>query len=338
MTETTILLDFAGSRFRVTADAASWIDRLHQAFSGFVSDDPVATPHLELTIRETSTPSWARDLPLTWEGQLPDGYAGRVFEADGLAVLEVADGGVLAIDHVERKAVAEFRPGSDARFFGSAVMLVVNAALAAGGQHMVHAASLIEKRSGRAVLICVPSGGGKTTTALALARDGFSLMTDDASALIPDAARPHVWGFPRALKVHRKTAELLPWLGNLPDRWDENGEQGIAIDGLAGRIDVAARREPVELAAIFQLGPRSAGDHAISLLPKSEMLVAIAHDNVAWRPAGMVPRAVRRFDAVAQAVAQVPTFIISAGAELATLPALVAAAMDRCTPTAGNLP
>lgn len=337
MTETAILLDFVGSRFRVTADAESWLDRMRHAFSDFVSDGP-ATPHFELTIRETDTPTWARDLPRTWEGQLPDGSVGHVYESARSAVLEVDDGGFLAIDYLERKAIAAFRPGSHARFFGSAVMLVVNAALEAGGQNMVHAASLIEKRSGRAVLIVVPSGGGKTTTALALAHDGFSLMTDDASALIPDAGRPHVWGFPRAPKVHRRTAELLPWLGNLPDRWDENGEQGVALDGLAGRIDVAAGREPVELAAIFQLGPRSAGDHAISLLPKSEMLLAIAHDNVAWRPAGMVPRAVRRFDAVARAVAQVPTFVISAGAELATLPALVAATMDRCTPTGGNRP
>lgn len=338
MTETAILFDFAGSRFRVTADAESWIDRLRQAFSVFVVDDQATTPDFELTIRETSSPSWAGDLPLTWDGQLPDGWTGRVFETDGSAVLEVDGGGILVIDHVKRKAVAEFRPGSHTHFFGSAVMLVIDAALLATGQHMVHAACLIEKRSGRAALICVPSGGGKTTTALALAHDGFSLMTDDASALIPDGARPHVWGFPRALKVHRRTAELLPWIGTLPDRWDEYGEQGVSLDSLADRIDIAAGRGPVELAAIFQLGPRSAGEHAISLLPKPEMLVAIAHDNVAWRAAGMVPRAVRRFDVYAQTVAQVPTFIISAGTDLATLPALVAAAMEQTIQPARNLP
>lgn len=338
MTEAAILLDFVGSRFKVTADAGSWIDRLRQAFAGFVRDDAVTSPDFELTIRETTSPAWAGGLPLTWEGQLPDGHMGRVFESDGSAVLEVDGGGVLVIDHVERKALAEFRPGSHSHFFGSAVMLVTDAALMATGQHMVHAACLIEKRSGRAALVCVPSGGGKTTTALALAHDGYSLMTDDASALIPDAARPHVWGFPRPLKVHRRTAELLPWLGTLPDCWDENGEQGLPLEGLAGRIEVAAGREPVELAAIFLLGPRSTGGHAIAPLPKSEMLFAIAHDNVAWRPAGLVPRAIRRFNAFAQMVAQVPTFVISAGTELATLPALVAAAMDRSTQPGRNLP
>ncbi|NYU07543.1 hypothetical protein HFK74_33060, partial len=218
----------------------SWIDRLRQAFLGFVRDDAGTSPDFELTIRETDTPAWTGGWPLTWEGQLPDGHMGRVFESDGSAVLEVDGGGVLVIDHIGRKALAEFRPGSHSHFFGSAVMLVTDAALMATGRHLVHAACLIDKRSGRAALVCVPSGGGKTTTALALAHDGFSLLTDDASGLIPDAAGPRVWGFPRPLKVHRRTAELLPWLGKLPDRWDKNGEQGLSLDSLADRIDVAA--------------------------------------------------------------------------------------------------
>lgn len=336
VTEATILLDFGGSLVRAVADTQSWIDRLRQAFSTFVCDARAAKPDFELMFRETTAPAWARDLPLTWEGRLPDGFMGRIYEAEGSAVLEVDDGGIVVIDHQKRNAVAEFRPGSHASFFGSAVMLVVESALAAKGQYMIHAACLIEKRSGRAALFCVPSGGGKTTTAMTLAHDGFSLMTDDASVLVHGSARPQVWGFPRALKVHRRTAELLPWLGTLPDRWDEDGEQGVTLDSLAGRIDVAGL-EPVELAAIFQLGPRSAGGHSISVQPKAEMLFAIAHDNVAWRPAGMVPKAVRRFDAFAQAVAQVPTFNISAGTDLATLPALVAAAMNRAAQPAESL-
>ena len=68
------------------------------------------------------------------------------------------------------------------------------------------------------------------------------------------------------------------------------------------------------------------------------MLFAIAHDNVAWRAAGMVPTEIERFNAFAQTVAQVPTFVISAGTELATLPALVAAAMNRSMQPGGTLP
>ena len=96
-----------------------------------------------------------------------------------------------------------------------------------------------------------------------------------------------------------------------------------------------APAEPVELGAIMLLGPRSAGEHRIAPLPKGEMLVAMAHDNVAWRPAGMISRSLSRFDVFAKAVTQAPTFVISAGLELASLPALVAAAMND---PAGRLP
>ncbi len=336
MTDTTTMFDFRGARMRVTADNRVWIDRLHQSFPGFVEHTVTSTNDFALTIRETTEPVQTPDLPLTWEGRQPDGFMGRVFESEGVAALELEDGGFVIIDHANRTAVAHLRPQSRNQFFGSAVMLIVDAALNAGGQQLVHGACLVEQRSGRAVLICVPSGGGKTTTSLALAHDGFSLMTDDASVLVPDALQPRIWGLPRALKVHRRTAELLPWVGPLPDRWDENGEQGVSLDRLAGRIAVMPA-EPVELGAIMLLGPRSAGEHSVTSLPKGEMLVAMAHDNVAWRPAGMISKALLRFDVFARTVTQVPTFVISAGLDLATLPALVAAAMNDPSAVPGRL-
>ncbi len=336
MTEKTTSFDFHGARMRATADNRVWIDRLHQAFPNFVEHAVTPTHDFALTIRETMEPVPTPDLPLTWEGRQPDGFMGRVFETEGVAALEIEDGGLVVIDHFRRTAVAHLRPQSHNQFFGSAVMLIVDAALNAGGQQLVHGACLVEQRSGRAVLICVPSGGGKTTTALALAHDGFSLMTDDASVLIPDAMQPRLWGLPRALKVHRRTAELLPWVGPLQNRWDDNGEQGISLESLAGRIAVIPT-EPVELGAIMLLGPRSAGEHSVTSLPKGEMLVAMAHDNVAWRPAGMISKALLRFDVFAKTVTQAPTFVISAGLDLASLPALVAAAMNDPSAVPGRL-
>jgi hypothetical protein len=335
MTKHTVVFDFCGVRMRVTADARPWIDKLCQAFPPFVEPVPEAAD-FAVTISESTPPAVTHDLPLTWEGVQPDGFKGRIFETDRSAVLEVEDGGFVVIDHAERTATANFRPESYAQFFGTAVMLIVDAALAAGGQQLVHGACLLEKQCKRAVLICVPSGGGKTTTALALAHGGFSLMTDDASVLVPSALRPRVWGLPRALKVHRRTAELLPWVGPLPERWDEHGEQGVTLESLADRIEAAAP-EPVELGAIMLLGPRSASGHQVVPLRKAEMLTAMAHDNVAWRPAGMVPKALRRFDVFANIVAKVPTFRISAGTELASLPALVAAVMNDPAVMAGRL-
>lgn len=328
MTERTVTFDFCGARLRVTADADIWIERLCRAFKSFLMNDAsYSTREFRLTIHETATPEVFHQLPLTWEGRQSDGHLGRVFENERMAILEVMNGGISVIDHEAGTAHAYLRPGSQAQFFGSAVMLIVDAALTAAGQVLVHGASLIEPQSGIAILIVVPSGGGKTTTSLALARGGFRLMTDDASVLQPDRLRPRVWGMPRALKVHRRTAELLPWVGPLSDKWDENGEQGVSLEALGDRIAIATPA-PVDLGAIILLGPRSEDCSHISPLAKSEVLMAIAHDNVAWRPTGMTPKAVRRFEAFARTVAQVPAFHLSAGIDLASLPDQLRTVLD----------
>lgn len=327
MADPALSLDFFGARLSVTASSAKWLDRLRTAFAAFIAADP-APGDFALTIMEAKAHGEAPDLPLTWEGKLPDGRPGRVWESAYLAVLAVEDSVVVRIDHRERTAIAHIKSGGEAALFSSALMFILDAALVASGQQLVHGACLVEQRSQRAALICVPSGGGKTTTSMALARDGFSLMTDDASVLIQQAGGPVVWGLPRPLKVHRFTAELLSWVGPVPDKWDENGEQGIPLAEIADRISVMAP-QPVELDAIFMLGPRSAGDHVVKPMPKPEMLIAIAHDNVAFRAAGMTPRALNRFAQLGSMVAKVPTFEISAGRELASLPAMIAAAMNR---------
>jgi hypothetical protein len=147
-------------------------------------------------------------------------------------------------------------------------------------------------------------------------------MTDDASIVVPGAGALRAWGLPRALKVHRQTAKLLPWLRILPDKWDEAGEQGVQYEKLSGSIEVAAPTA-AQLGAIFLLGPRAAGPHRIAAMRKPELLIAMAHENVAWRPAGMVPRAVVKFKALAEAVARVPAYSLNVAPELATLPALL---------------
>jgi hypothetical protein len=328
MTDATIAFDFFGVTLRARAPNPIWIEKLQQGFSSFVVADsrPLVRP-FEFTIHEADTPHVEHGLPQTTEGTQPDGFYGRAYENDHTIVLDVEGGGVTVVDHDARTAHSYLRPGSYRQFFGTAVMLVIDAALASGGQQLVHGASLIEQRSGRAVLIVVPSGGGKTTTSLALAHDGFALMTDDASVLIPGTNRPLVWGMPRALKVHRKTADLLPWVGPLEDKWDKNDEQGVSIAALAGRA-AAAPMQPVELGAIMLLGPRNPERHRVEPASKSDLLIAMSHDNVSWRKAGMTPKALRRFEVFAQALAQVPAFRISASPELSSLPALVATAMQ----------
>jgi len=331
-----VVLDLGGARLLVTAPRASWLERVSRAFAPLVAaQDDGARPDFRLSISEEVGSPPVQGVELTWRGRLTDGNTGIIHETESSAVLIVEDGGYLVIDHAARTASAHFAPDAHGRFFGTASMMVIEAALAASGQEVVHAASLLDPRSGLAYLFGAPSGFGKTTTSLALSHGGFALMTDDASVVIADGRGPRAWGLPRSLKVHRKTAAMLPWLGELPDKWDAADEQGVTAAQLEGKVALApGGTHP--LGGVFILGPRSPHGHRVSPARKAEALIALAHENVAWRPAGMVPKAVRRFEALARTLAGVPAFALSAGPDLASLPGAVMAAID-ARPASGGM-
>ena len=49
------------------------------------------------------------------------------------------------------------------------------------------------------------------------------------------------WGLPRDLKVHRNTAEMMPWLKPyLKGKWNDEGEQAVTRAALSDRIRVEA--------------------------------------------------------------------------------------------------
>jgi hypothetical protein len=324
-------LDFLGAPMTFAGDAPEPIARIAALFGRFVVDGHApSAPVFEVAIRTSEHPSIDHDLPLTWQGAQPDGLPAEVYEG-AEKVAQFVDGRVaMTVDHAAGTADIQMRPDGLRAFGGSALMQIVDAGLGRQGHHMVHAATLVEETSGKAVLLSVKSGGGKTTTSLALARNGFALMTDDASVLVPgrEGVPSRVWGLPRPLKVHRRTAELMPWVGPLEDRWDVNGEQAVPLDTIADRIDVMAPR-PVEFGAVIHIGPRSPDGHRLTPMEKAETLVELAHENVAWRKAGMTRQAMDRFRAFARAVGEAPTFMLSAGTDLDALPAVVADAMRR---------
>ncbi len=325
MTDAALTLDFFGAPMLVSGDR-KWLGPVHATFADFVADNPGMAVGFNLVIRETADTHIEHGLPLTYEGPMADGNHCRIFESESRVVIEVPDGGMTVIDHASRSAEAQLLPASQAKFFGSVFMTIIDAALVAGGQQLTHAASLVDARSGKAILFCVPSGGGKTTTSLALAHGGFNLMSDDASVLVPDRDGFQVWGMPRALKVHVKTADLLPWVGPLDAIWDENGEQGVEIETLKDRIGVAPVK-PVPLGAIVLIGPRSQAGHVVRPAAKPDILVALAHDNVAFRAAGMTPKALRSYGMYARAVASVPAFELNAGTDLDALPLVLIEAL-----------
>lgn len=66
---------------------------------------------------------------------------------------------------------------------------------------------------GRAAILAGASGSGKSTTALALLLDGWSLLGDDILFLRADGARPTVLGFPDEIDASPSTFGYFPSLG-----------------------------------------------------------------------------------------------------------------------------
>lgn len=327
MIDNKLLLNFHGARLEITAAKVEWISLLKSQFGQFIEEPCkgiVPSFYLSLQMAGVGMTCTTTE-PLVYSGLLPDGNNARITQGEGVTTLFLDDEIRIVIDYTKHQAAAWLTTHGQHRFFGTALMTVVAAVLSAENQQLVHAASLLD-RTGKAVLFCVRSGGGKTTTSLALARDGFALLTDDASVLKPMAGGFVVWGLQRPLKVHRHTVEMLPWLPSLHDEWDINGEKAYSLDSLTGFITIAPP-VPAKLGAILLIGERSQTGHTVSRASKADVMIALAHDNVGVSSTGMAPKALASFRTIAQAVQSVPCLVLSAGSDLTSLPLIVEKAL-----------
>lgn len=328
MTELKIVLDFHGAQLTVSSTQASWVNKIEAMFAPFVA--PNANPDLpdfSLVLKhadETVPP--LPETPVAYAGPLPDRNEAKVFVHGETTIIALDTGIRTDIRHDLKRATAWLPSLHAKQFFGSCLMTVVDAALFNAGQQLLHAASMVNPADGSAILMCVPSGGGKTTTSLALARRGFALMTDDASVLKPTVDGFEVWGLPRALKVHENTRAMLAWLPDIKSEWDENGEKGYAVDILRDQIAVAEQK-PHRLGSVILIGERSISGHNVRSANKAEVLIALAHDNVGIQETGMSRKAQTSFGLMVEALRQARCFTLSAGTDLDNLPEAVTNAL-----------
>jgi hypothetical protein len=234
--------------------------------------------------------------------------------------------------------------GHDRPLLSSGCIYAIDAALATSGQYLVHGAALtLPGVVPRALLLCAPSGRGKTTTALALALGGFGLITDDAIVLQPQGYRGNkvalAWGLPRALKLHHRTAELLPIVKPLlAANWDGAGEQTLQAATLS-RVALTAPPVPIPIAAIAVLRRRTKGGaHCLALIEKAKALQHVAEDNVRRSRLGVPSQDVKRFAALGSLIATTPTFQLHVGEPLTSLPDHVAAAVSDLAQTSTSTP
>lgn len=140
-------------------------------------------------------------------------------------------------------------------------------------------------------------------------------------------AERRAWGLPRPLKVHRRTAELLPQVGRLlGDAWNAEDEQGVSRTALQSVVEVLPPR-PIPLAAFVFLGGRAAGEHRVRPIPKSDLLVRFASDNVSRSPYGVLEDDLARYRDIARAIAETPAIELNVGSRLESLSACVLAAL-----------
>jgi hypothetical protein len=268
-----------------------------------------------------------------FDGLLPEGVRGQqLMEGDGTRWVLVP--GDIALRIAPNRAAAHIavRPGCEKRIGGTVGILAIDTALRWAGQHLLHAAALQLPGTRDAFVLLAPSGAGKTTTSLALAHDGFGLLADDASIVMPrsagsDGGRPRVWGLPRALKVHRRTAGMLPRVGALlSDRWNSDGEQVLTRQALRGVVDAPPPRTCTLIAAVV-LGPRVGGCHEMRTVRRSELLAHLAADNIFKSSRGVLSDDLKRFESISRIVADVGAYELRVGSELATLAQSVVSAL-----------
>lgn len=328
MADTTdIAFNLCGAGLGVVAPRRSWIDPFVRLLGGFEAR-AAGDGAFHLVIGEDEEPKVPSGVTMTWDGDFIEKRAGRIYETEAIEVIEVVGHGYVAIDHGAARAEAVMKSGSEDAFSFTPMMNILDASLKAAGMNLLHAACLTVLDGSGAVAICAPSGFGKTTTSLALARGGFGLVSDDASVIEPQAGRLAIWGLPRKLKVHRRTAAMMPWIGALPDVWNEEDEQSVTVDSLVDQITIT-KPVPVPLKAVVLLGPRSDDDHRLAQLSKAEALVRIAQDNVSNSATGVKTWNRRHFEAFAVMLRSVPVLQLNAGAALDTLPAALDAALRR---------
>jgi hypothetical protein len=282
-------------------------------------------PDFRLDITETEALDEAPNGLPVFEGEIPeDGYC-RMIEDGGTVHLVFPERQTVAINGGEGWAEIRIRPATKAAWTPS--MLVLDAALDAGGQHMLHTAGLTLPDRDAVVLIHAPSGTGKTTTSLALATQGFGLCSDDAMILNAASARPVAWGLPRHVKIHQKTAQMIPQVSPcLGPSWDRNGEQAVSLELLAGivRVENPSVR-PV--AALLHLARSADSQTRLVPMARTDAMVALAMDNVRTGMTGLLPLQKRRLATIAGLVSSVPTFQLEVGVRPADAAALISAAL-----------
>lgn len=309
--------DIYGMSLRVQAEHAQLLDGIEAMLGCFATDQ--AEGGFELAIKNGPVDSNSDpEFQLFWQGPLTDGPTLGYYTRPGARRIILGDLARLDLDLDLRRIEATVARGSEAMVSHCLYVPMLCEMLSHAGQHAIHAAALgFGESANRAVLLAGETGLGKTTSALALAKAGMRLLSDD-TCLVLDAttgAGVEVWGLRRSCRVREKTLQLLPWLRQLPRR-PSPAPQTCLVD--LGQL-WPARKCLASPVAIMLLEEPNPGGHRVEAVEKVIACQELIRQNVhAVEPlgsgsAGSAMRAITRL------VAQCGTWRLSVGADVGSL-------------------
>lgn len=305
----------------VTVQIATPPGALADAVAALLSPFVVASnsaPACCFTIRHGEPPTADDGLLLVERTALPSGREICHFADAHRRISHVAGLAWHRLDLRQGKAEIVVRPGEEWALESGSLTPLLCDVLAQEQHHVFHAATLVgQTQAGpRAIILAGVSGVGKTTTALALARAGLTLLADDATFLIRRNGALKVWGFPRPCKVHRRTLALLDWLGELePDpRWHHD-EFLLAPQ----RVSPAAPDCEVSPGLLVLLQSRNDQGHRFEEWSQLEAMTEMTRQNVRAMRGMALQSAGDCFAAVGDLVTGCRTLRLSIGPDLPSL-------------------
>ncbi|MEN6334303.1 MAG: hypothetical protein ABFE01_08575 [Phycisphaerales bacterium] len=276
-----------------------------------------------LRLRYGSEPAEGREesLRLFWSGLLRGGIPSEYYAAAGCRVARVPGRAWGRLDFEARTMKIVCRPGQEGCVYDGCLTPLLCELLAHLGHFVIHAASLAtEQRDGKVgILMAGVSGAGKTTTSLALAHAGMTLLADDMSFIespVPGSDRVRLWGLQLTCKVHDNTRRLLPWLSNCPAGPARvEGETCVDVANVVG--DSAGL--VADPCLLLLLGPRTGGNHVLMPLDKTQAMATLTRENIRAYEHRADGSAGNAFRALGQLVAQCRTYRLCVGEPLSTL-------------------